>query len=80
MKSRTTFLGVALVAALAALGLSCKGTGKGEGKRESESVRAPAAETEPRPYEPIGADAEALRAAFNADAGKVRLIVLVAPT
>jgi hypothetical protein len=28
----------------------------------------------------IGGDAAALRAAFNADAGKVRLIVLVAPT
>jgi hypothetical protein len=32
------------------------------------------------PYAPIGADAGALRAAFNADAGKVRLVVLVAPT
>lgn len=32
------------------------------------------------PYAVIGEDASALRAAFNADAGKVRLIVLVAPT
>jgi hypothetical protein len=32
------------------------------------------------PYAPIGADAGALRAAFNADAGVVRLVVLVAPT
>jgi len=32
------------------------------------------------PYAPIGRDAEGLRAAFNADAGKVRLVVLVAPT
>jgi hypothetical protein len=34
----------------------------------------------PRPFAPIGAEAEALRAAFNADAGAVRVIVLVAPT
>jgi hypothetical protein len=35
---------------------------------------------ERRPYQPLGAGAAALRAAFNADTGKVRLIVLVAPT
>jgi len=33
-----------------------------------------------RPYTPIGIDAEALRAAFNADAGKVRVVALVSPT
>ena len=31
-------------------------------------------------YREVGRDAWALRAAFNADAGRVRLIVLVAPT
>ena len=31
-------------------------------------------------YERIAADAEPLRAAFNADAGKVRILMLVAPT
>ena len=35
---------------------------------------------ERQPYAAIGAGAEALRAAFNADAGKVRVVVLVAPT
>jgi hypothetical protein len=39
--------------------------------RPQESARA---------YEPIGKDAGALRAAFNADAGKVRVLMLVAPT
>lgn len=34
----------------------------------------------PRPYEAIGKDADALRAAFNADTGKVRILMLVAPT
>ncbi len=34
---------------------------------------------EPRHRE-IGRDAWALRAAFNADAGRVRVVVLVAPT
>lgn len=32
------------------------------------------------PYSAVGPEAAALRDAFNADAGKVRLIVLVAPT
>jgi hypothetical protein len=31
-------------------------------------------------YSQVAADGEALRAAFNAEAGKVRVIVLVAPT
>lgn len=31
-------------------------------------------------YEALGPDAAALRAAFNADAGRVRLVVLVSPT
>ncbi len=31
-------------------------------------------------YQAIGADSEPLRAAFNADAGKVRILMLVAPT
>lgn len=31
-------------------------------------------------YERIGADAEPLRSAFNADVGKVRILMLVAPT
>ena len=35
---------------------------------------------ERQPYERVGAAAEVLREAFNAGAGKVRLIVLVAPT
>lgn len=33
-----------------------------------------------QPFAAIGAEAETLRAAFNADVGKVRLVVLVAPT
>lgn len=37
-------------------------------------------EGERRSHRAIGPDAAALREAFNADAGKVRLIVLVAPT
>ncbi len=32
------------------------------------------------PYSALGADATALRAAFNADAGHVRLVMLVSPT
>ena len=31
-------------------------------------------------YQPLDRDAEPLRAAFNADAGKVRVLMLVAPT
>lgn len=31
-------------------------------------------------YAQVGPDAAALRAAFNAEVGKVRLVVLVAPT
>ena len=31
-------------------------------------------------FSSLGADAQALREAFNADAGKVRLVVLVSPT
>ncbi len=31
-------------------------------------------------YQPLDPDAEPLRAAFNADAGKVRVLMLVAPT
>jgi hypothetical protein len=31
-------------------------------------------------YTPLGTDAAALRAAFNADAGRVRLVVLVSPS
>jgi hypothetical protein len=33
-----------------------------------------------KPHETIGPEAETLRAAFNANVGKVRLVVLVAPT
>ena len=32
------------------------------------------------PYTALGADANALRAKFNADVGKVRVVMLVAPT
>jgi hypothetical protein len=32
------------------------------------------------PYSALGADAAELRAAFNADAGRVRLVVLVSPS
>ena len=35
---------------------------------------------EDRPYVSVGADAEALKAAFNADSGTVRIVMLVAPT
>jgi hypothetical protein len=31
-------------------------------------------------FSPLGADAAALRAAFNADGGRVRLVVLVSPS
>lgn len=31
-------------------------------------------------HQPIGDDASTLRAAFNADVGKVRVLMLVAPT
>lgn len=31
-------------------------------------------------YQPLDRDAEPLRTAFNADAGKVRVLMLVAPT
>jgi hypothetical protein len=34
----------------------------------------------PSPHAVLGADAEPLRSAFNADVGKVRVIMLVAPT
>jgi hypothetical protein len=33
-----------------------------------------------RQYQSIGADAKTLRAAFNADAGKIRVLILAAPT
>jgi mercuric ion transport protein len=35
---------------------------------------------EDRPHVTLGNDAEALRAAFNADSGRVRVVMLVAPT
>lgn len=35
---------------------------------------------EDRPHVSLGGDAGALRAAFNADSGKVRVVMLVAPT
>jgi hypothetical protein len=35
---------------------------------------------DPRPHEPLGASAEPLRSAFNADAGKPRIVILAAPT
>jgi len=34
----------------------------------------------PSPYQVLGADAQPLRSAFNANTGKVRIILLVAPT
>jgi hypothetical protein len=34
----------------------------------------------PSPYQVLGATAAPLRAAFNANAGKVRVVMLVAPT
>jgi hypothetical protein len=34
----------------------------------------------PSPYAVLGADAGLLRAAFNRDSGKVRVVMLVAPT
>ena len=39
-----------------------------------------AEEATKKPYLPLEPEAAALRAAFNADAGAVRLVVLVAPT
>jgi hypothetical protein len=33
-----------------------------------------------QPHRPIGEDAAQLRASFNADLGKVRVLMLVAPT
>jgi hypothetical protein len=33
-----------------------------------------------RPYEQVGKAAETLQAAFNADAGRVRVVLLVEPT
>jgi len=33
-----------------------------------------------QPHDPLGADAEPLRAAFNADSGHVRAIILASPT
>jgi hypothetical protein len=35
---------------------------------------------EDRPHVSLGSDAGALRAAFNANSGKVRVVMLVAPT
>jgi hypothetical protein len=35
---------------------------------------------EPRPHESLTGDAEPLRSAFNADAGKPRIVILAAPT
>ncbi len=37
-------------------------------------------EGKPQPFRALGTDGEALRAAFNADIGKVRAVMLVAPT
>ena len=34
----------------------------------------------PRPHETLAAGAEPLRAAFNRDAGKPRIVILAAPT
>ncbi len=39
-----------------------------------------ASATDPTSYERLDGSAEPLRAAFNADAGKVRVLMLVAPT
>ena len=86
MKAKLMAVGLVAVAGCAALALSCKGNG--ETRSESAPVTAvatnvqtaPETKPEDRPYALTGAGAEALRAAFNADAGKVRLVVLVAPT
>lgn len=37
-------------------------------------------EGKPQPFRTVGAEAATLRAAFNADVGKVRVVMLVAPT
>ncbi len=39
-----------------------------------------ASATDPTSYERLDGSSEPLRAAFNADAGKVRVLMLVAPT
>ena len=56
---------IAAAAALVALALLAGGCHV-QGKRQ--------------PYTAIGPDGEALRQAFNADVGKVRVLLLVAPT
>ncbi|HKE14167.1 MAG TPA: hypothetical protein VKB80_04870 [Kofleriaceae bacterium] len=61
-----SFLGLVAVGLAAAIALPAGTSCKIRGER--------------RAYESIGADAASLRQAFNAAAGKVRLVVLVAPT
>ncbi|MFQ5694388.1 MAG: hypothetical protein ACE5HB_00195 [Terriglobia bacterium] len=39
-----------------------------------------AAQTQPKPYPELTPDLDPLRSQFNADAGKVRLILLLDPT
>jgi hypothetical protein len=56
----------ALAAVAAVLALLALASCRIEGKRSA--------------YSSVGADAEALRAAFNGDTGRVRVVVLVAPT
>jgi hypothetical protein len=66
-----------LVLLLAALA-SCRSeetAARKQAKPAGEAAQAPA-----RSHVALGPEAGALRAAFNADAGKVRLVVLVAPT
>ncbi len=53
-------------AVLLAIAFALAGACKIEGKRQAHAD--------------VGADSAALRAAFNAEAGKVRLVVLVSPT
>lgn len=70
MKRAAAFGLVLLLAALP----SCRSEEKAAQRAAKREAAAP------RPYQPMGAQAEALRAAFNADAGTVRLVILLAPT
>lgn len=71
-------LGLALLGGCAASSTPTASPGQ-EQAQENKGKAAPAATPEPSPR-PYSKDLEELRAAFNRDKGKVRLVTLLSPT
>ena len=71
------FLSLGVVGAALVLGLSAGAPDDGPGEARAPFARQPA---NPDDYIGLGEHAEPLRSSFNADVGKVRILMLVAPT